>query len=395
MKLRVKIPKEKRLSWLMAILGVVSLVQLFTYKLGTLTGSGISLKELDTSNKIIGWHGIYHDPMFGALNFLRSIVFSLDPDFNSYLLRISNVFVGAIACIAFYYVVKSWHGAKIAFLSVLLFATSAFTLHVSRLASNDVMYFAALPMLFSGYLALRKYPASKLALLYNVIIWVSLLYTPGMIWFVLISLYYQKDVLKRAFKTLSLAWKTFYGLLTILALGLLKFLANSTDSMMTYIGLPATYGAPLEMLKDLAAVPMHLFVRGPKYPDLWLQRAPILDIFSLSMCILGIYFYLTHRSASRAKALLLYGLIGTVLIALGGPVSIALLVPLLYLFIATGITYMRQQWLHVFPTNPIARTFGTSLIIAAVVLSCVYNLRSYFIAWPHNEATHSAFSYHR
>jgi hypothetical protein len=140
---------------------------------------------------------------------------------------------------------------------------------------------------------------------------------------------------------------------------------------------------------------VNLFVSGPHQPALWLGRAPILDVFTLAMCIIGLYFYGLHPRASRTKLLGSLFLIGAVLVALAGPVGLSLLVPILYIIAATGITYLIKEWLKVFPLNPLARGLGLGLVALAVTLACAYNLRAYFVAWPHNDNTHAVFHYRR
>lgn len=396
MKLKLKGIVQKarhpRVRWV--ILASVLLGALFLFKLGLLT-SGISQTELQAANKSLGWHGLYHDPLNASINFLRSGVFCLYPNFDAGLLRLSNAIFGIIGVIAFYFVIRSWHGYKIAWLTTLMFATSAFTLHVSRVATYDVMYFIAVPLIFFNYLLLRKYPGSKWAFLFSLAVWLNLIYTPGLVWLAFISMYAQKDCLTNSFKALNKVWKSVSGAFVAAALGLLGYLLYLNHDIMRWLGLPESFASPLMMLKQFAGVFVHLFVRGPQYPEIWLGRAPVLDVFALAMCIIGIYFYATHLSASRTKALYLYGGVGIILVALNGPVSFALLVPLLFFLISTGITYIRQQWLYVFPANPIARNFGIGLILIAIGFSCIYNLRSYFIAWPHNKTTQATFSYNR
>jgi hypothetical protein len=165
--------------------------------------------------------------------------------------------------------------------------------------------------------------------------------------------------------------------------------------ILTWLGLPDHFSAGQHLLKQFAGVPVHMFVRGPEYPYIWLGRAPVLDIFVLISAILGVYFYITHLKVGRSKLLLLMLIVSMVLIGLGGPVQFSLVVPLLYFFAAGGIAFLLREWLQVFPVNPFARTLGVLLIAAAVILSCAYNLRAYFIAWPHNKTAIATFQNHR
>jgi hypothetical protein len=131
--------------------------------------------------------------------------------------------------------------------------------------------------------------------------------------------------------------------------------------------------------------------KGPTTATVWLPRLPILDFFSLIMMVLGALFYAKHIRAPRTRMLLILFILGAALFALGGPVTISILVPLMYLLVTAGFGYLLHEWLLVFPRNPLARSLGFSLLGIAVSLSCIYNLRAYFVAWPHNSATEAAF----
>ncbi|HMH31117.1 MAG TPA: hypothetical protein VK534_01420, partial [Methylomirabilota bacterium] len=162
-----------------------------------------------------------------------------------------------------------------------------------------------------------------------------------------------------------------------------------------WLGLPAQFPGLTTLAKQFVAVPVHLFIRGPQYPELWLGRAPVLDVFTLVACLVGIYFYATKWKSMRSRSLGVMFAISLILVGLGGAVGLSIVVPLLYVGVATGIAYLLHDWLKVFPNNPLARGLGIAIIAVAVSLSCVYNLRAYFIAWPHNSITKATFRYHR
>jgi hypothetical protein len=275
-----------------------------------------------------------------------------------------------------------------------LFATGAWTLHVSRLASFDVLYLCALPTLLLMNVALQRRPNKAYAVYGNILLWGLLLYIPGMVWLLIINAYFQRKAILNGWRHFKRWWQhLLYLLAGAIWLPLLVQNLRQSGALRLWLGLPADLAPPLTLLKHFVAVFVHLFIRGPQYPTLWLGKAPILDIFTLSMCLIGLYFYIKHWRASRSRLLGSFLLVGAILVALGGPVSLSLLVPLLYIVTATGITYLIQEWLQVFPVNPLARGLGIGLVALALVLACTYNLRAYFIAWPHNEVTRTVFRY--
>jgi hypothetical protein len=371
------------------------LAGLLLYKLGSLVG-GLSRTEINSAAAGVGWHGIYHDPLYLPIKLVRSIVFWLAPDHGQLLTRLPNAIFGGLAIIVFAWLIRLWHGYRTALLTTALFATSAWTLHVSRLASYDVLYLWALPTLLIIQILLHRYGDKAVVWYGSLLIWGSMLYIPGLVWLILLQVLSQRVTLLRA-------WTHFKGAgrraLTVLAiiiwLPLLVVDLLRPGQLVAWAGLPHQFPGIGDWVEQLGRVFVHLFLHGPSSSELWLGQATILDIFSLICCGLGIYFYASHWRASRSVTLGLLFAAGAILISLGGPVSLSLLVGLLYVATAAGLAYILQIWLKVFPLNPLARTLGIGLVSLAVGLGCLYGLRSYFVAWPHNSVTKATFIHHR
>lgn len=379
----------------LALAAILAVCWLLLYKLGSLTG-GLSQTELTAASAPVGLHGIFNQPFDLPLKAVRSLVFFAFPDHGQTLTRLPNALFGGLTIVSFGGLIYLWHGKRTAALATAMFATSAWVLHTSRLASFDVMYLWALPTLLLSHFLLRKYYKKPLVWYGNIIVWGLLLYIPGLVWFVAADIILQRKLVLGSWRYVKSWWqRILYILAGLIWLPLLVVHLSRPGNVMAWLGLPAHFAAPASLLKQFAAVPVHLFIRGPQYPDLWLGKAPVLDVFALMTCVLGIYFYAVHRQAVRSRHLAVFLVIGLVLVGLGGPVGLSLLVPMLYMATATGLAYLLLEWLKIFPNNPLARGLGIGLVVFAVVLSCLYNYRAYFIAWPHNVATKATFQYHR
>lgn len=386
------IRRNRRLI-LEALGAAIILGWLMLYRLGNLTG-GLSTGEVHAAVNPVGWHGMYKDAFYLPLNVLRSIDFSLFPSHGQFLTRLPNVILGTLSVLSFAALVRIWHGARIAALATALFAFSAWTLHVSRLASFDVVYLWGMSTLLSMHFLLRRYRDRQPMIYLSVVIWGLLLYVPGMVWLVGADLIMQRKFILEGLKSLKAWWQYLtVFLVALIWLPLLVIQLERHGGVRTWLGLPAHFDKGMALLKHFGSVPVHLFARGPEYPNLWLGRTPVLDIFTLGVCILGIYYYASHWRSARTRYLSVMALIGFVLVGINGPVGLSLLVPLLYLAAATGLAYLLHDWLKTFPNNPLARGLGLGLIFAAVMLSCAYNYRAYFVAWPHAQATRTAFHY--
>ncbi len=380
---------------LLATIIIAGIGFLLLYKLRSLTG-GLSRSEVSATSAAVGWHGIYDQPLYLPLKLLRSIIFYFDPSHGDLLSRFPNAIFGGLTIVTFAWLIRLWHGTRTAIFAGLLFATSAWVIHVSRLASFDVLYLWTIPTLLFTHVQMHR-NNTKAAIFYgSMLIWGLLLYIPGVVWLILANMFLQRRAIAAGWQHFSKWWQRALYVLSGLAwLPLLVVGLTRAGSLRLWLGIPDNIADPTGLLKQLAGVFVHLFLRGPQYPELWLNRAPILDIFTLVMCLLGMYFYAKHIKASRARLLGLFFSLGIVLVALGGPVGISLLVPILFIAAATGITFFLHDWGRVFPINPFARALGTGLIVVAIALSCAYNVRAYFVAWPHNIVTQALFQYHR
>lgn len=381
-------------SILLGGLGILLVCGLMLYRLGTLTG-GLSAGEMRAAQDAVGWHGVYNQPFFLPLLLLRSAVFALDPSHGQLLTRLPNVLIGMAAIGAVAYLVWLWHGLRTMILATALFATAAWTLHSSRLAGFDTVYLAIVPLLLAAQFKLKQ--GMSIWKWYVLLVAFGLLlYVPGAIWLLAVTLWTQRSTILRQCKQLrSIPQRIITLSLIAMWLPLLIIHLLRPGQFLVWLGLPAELPQLTVLLKQFAGVFMHLSVRGPAYPDMWLAQVSMLDVFTGACVLLGTYFYWSHRGSSRTKALALYALVGFVLVGLGGPVSLGLLVPIVYLLAATGLAYLLRDWLSRFPHNPVARGFGIGLVCLGVAVSVNYNLRSYFIAWPHNEITQATFRYHR
>lgn len=374
---------------------LAGLTGLLLYKLGSLTG-GLSLNEERAAITAYGFHGIYDQPLYLPLDLVRSIVFFAFADHGQTLTRLPNILFGALTIVSFGWLIRIWHGNRTALFATLLFACAAWTLHASRLASFDVLYLWVVPTLLLVNALWQQKPTNRWLYYGSMMLWGLMLYIPGIIWILLINAFWQRGLIAQGWKHFNSFWqRALYILSGLVWLPLLGSWLVRAGNPLTWLGTPSVWQQPLTVIKNIVAVPYHLFVRGPLYPELWLGRAPILDIFTLVLCILGIYFYVLNRQAKRSKVLASFFGVGIILVGLHGAVGLSLLVPMLYIIAATGIAFLVREWLKVFPRNPFARTLGIGLIVVAVSLSCVYNLRAYFVAWPHNKVTEVTFRYYR
>lgn len=312
---------------------------------------------------------------------------------DAWLLRSASAVIGFFVVCCFYYILNHWYTRRVAVLGTLLLACSAWFLHTARLGTSDSMY-ALLLASVACTVWLQRSRGSVWAVLASAALVITLLYIPGMIWFVVPVMLWQAQRIGKFLSRQNPVWLTFLTLLGVAALVPLGWALYREPALIkTYFGLPQTFPAPLDVFKNIAQIPVQIFFRGPDDPVTWLGTVPLLDWFSTIMFVVGMYAYFFKRRLDRTGLFAYVAITGTVLVGLGGPVTLAVLLPFVYLVVVGGIALMMQQWFTVFPHNPVAKTLGACLMSIAIIMAAYYNINHYFIAWPNAPETKQVFQH--
>jgi hypothetical protein len=373
------------------LVGILAVCFIMLFRLGSITGH-LSPEETTRQLFASSWHHLVNDPLYLPQSFVQWLILTIIPHHGLTVTRAASPVFGVLSLIAFAYVLRRWYGVRSAVYGTILFGLSSWLLHVSRYAGPQVLYLWALPTLLALTIAWERHKVGATHYLLIAVL-ATLLYVPGVIWLLLVVLALQPQLFAISWRKLSNPFGRIGGLILFLVLvaPLAYALISHPALSRNWLGLPSHF-ASLNVLAHNALHSVSFFVfRGPADATVWLPRLPILDFFTMVLAVIGVIFYAQHWQAPRTRMLAILFIVGAVLFALGGPVTISLLVPMVYLFVAAGLGYLLHEWLQVFPRNPLARGLGFALIGIAVALSCLYNVRSYFVAWPHNAQTKAAF----
>jgi hypothetical protein len=360
-----------------------------TWKLSSLL-PGYSANEQIAAASSTSLHHIWNNPLDAPFHVLVMLCSYITPN-DLFATRLASVLIAWVSLVVFCILLFRWYGTRTALIGTLLFGTSSWFLHTGRLGTPAVMFLGILGLIACG-LWLRERRGAGLAVLLGLILAAILIYTPGMVWFLAIGLLWQWRHIDSAFKH-NLGAVSLGALLFLTGIAPLAWqLYKQPDLITTWLRLPDTW-QPLHFLHNLIDIPLAIFYRGQANPELWLGRMPLLSVFSIVAFVLGIYLFWKHFKLARVKLFVTIGLVGSVAVAfMDGGVPVTLLAPFVYVVVAVGASYLIERWLEVFPRNPIARSFGMALFGALVALTCLYNLRSYFIAWPQATITRNVFT---
>lgn len=374
---------------LTAVIGTALTIFLLFFRLGSMT-AGFSKDEIAALQGVGSLKAIAENPMFLPFKLGEYILIKLNFDLPILVRSVSAV-IGFFCVWGFYLLMKRWHTRRVAILGTLMFLSSSWFLATARSATPLILYvFNVLSVIFIGALVYQK-KASKTSLLLAAVCSALLVYSPGLIWLLLIGIIWQfKGIISLLKQNPVWLWLTAAIIFTILLLPAVYAVYLNPSYILKILAIPETL-LPLEMAKRLLLVPSQLFIHGPA-EAYWLARLPFLDLFSGAMFAVGFYSYYLRFKLRRTRFLLWISIVLILLVALVNlPVTVFL--PITYIVIASGITLLMQQWLTVFPRNPLARNTGIALVVIAVLASSWFQINRYFIAWRYNKTTQAIYQH--
>jgi hypothetical protein len=298
--------------------------------------------------------------------------------------RIVAALVGAATLVLFYVGAQQWYTHRVGFLVSVLFACSSWFLFTARSGTGVILYaFTTTLLALAAYGVIADYKPNLSTLLLIAAVGLSV-FLPGMLIVLILLGIINWRFLGQILSSVSTGYMTLLILLVVLLIGLpLGYVASTQPSyLLTLLGLPHTMPDIAQFGRNVAQVPASLFVWAPSSASLLLRNVPYVDIFTAVMFVLGIYYLIRHRGLQRALLIAVFLVVSWLLVALkAGANEVLLLVPV-YVVAGAGLSVFLDEWLTTFPTNPLAKSFGILLVTAAVIASCTYNVRMYFVAWP-------------
>jgi uncharacterized membrane protein len=387
--LRESLAVSARPATVFAGLSAFAVLLLF-FALGSLV-PGYSQSELSALQASGRVSDILHNPVFLPHKLALFLIESAG-QYSPWATRAVSALLGLVIIMLFYRIARQLFTARMAILATLLFASSTWMLQVMRMATPEVAYLFALALVWCG-LQVRNSQFGLKQFIVCGLVCVLLIYTPGMALVVIALLLWQSKSIAKvlARQPLPVTAGVLCGMV-ILLMPLLYGLVLHPNLLLTLAGLPDHLGSLSDFGLRLAHVPYWLFIRGPAGAGQWYDKSPVFDLFSAAMIIIGLYALAKQYRLDRTIVIFVFLLLGSVLVALNGPVTFSIMVPFMYLLIAAGISLLLDRWFSVFPRNPLAHNVGATLLTVGILLAGFYQISHYFIAWPNTPATKAAFN---
>lgn len=311
-------------------------------------------------------------------------------------LRLISAAIVAVSLLCFYRIIASWINKRAAVLSVLLFSSTGWMLFQARQDTVSTMLFALVPLfLYLGVLA-----AETESLILRILCGIGLaqlIFVPGGIWFMLLAIiigaiYDGKDI---DIPSLTPAVVSFLAALILYGAVILSFMSIAYKTeLLRLAGFFTGHVPALSVIKEnLVQLPNQLFYSGLNDGSLWLRGTPIIDYVSLIFLVAGLAYLIKNREAYTISrvVIIVFLVLSLIFTAVNGPLFISVMMPVVYMAVAAGLAYVLDQWLVIFPSNPLPRLFGIAVICISVFLVMGYQVERYFIGWPRTDEYHQIY----
>jgi len=368
------------------------LTAMLLFRLRSLTSDLYSPDELSAHLHAQSWHTLYDNPLELPYTFFVWLGATLGH--HSILLnRAVSVVFALMAAWLFYYILTNWISRRIALLATILFVASNGYLHAARLGTAAVLQMGILLALALPILITNAPSQHRRKLFYlSAGAGAALLYVPGMLWHLVSTAIFRRRKLFRIMSRLRPLQKVVAGASALLVVAPLAWASyRKPGLLLDLVGLPRHMPSGEGLVSNLTGFVSALFYHSGVSPQFATTGSPLFTIAEIILLAMGVYALMKRPRHVTGYWLLCTIGISSILVVLGSQVFLVTLVPILYLVIAWGMYYFLDEWLTVFPRNPIARRIGV-FILCAIVASCVvFHIRSYFIAWPHNKTMQATY----
>ena len=327
---------------------------------------------------------LWNDGMYLFYKALNYLIYAVSPRHNFFYL-LPSIIISLLTVIISYVILNKWHGKIIGFLGSLLLVSSPILLHLGRIQDYEINYILIIPIIYFIYLLTRITVDNRITYLIFFLYGVILL-IPGGIFFVLLSVYLNKKILKSLvtnnfnfIKSILLLFFGFYWIPLVI-----NYLSEKSSNYLNLLGISGFSNVNYKDLYTYFKPFNQVFVYGINRPTIWLHGTPLIDGSITILFVLGLYFYFRNLKANRTK--LIFGtLILSYLLSILNT-NFIFVFSIAVIFIAiSGLHSLILLWNKYFPINKVAKGFAYSLIFILIFISLIYNYRSYFVAWKYSQ----------
>lgn len=320
-------------------------------------------------------------------------------------LRVVPALISLLAVGVTFAATKEWFRLRVALLASLLVAVAPWALHISRISEDMVLGLLLVPVSLwvMGRIIHTDYARwyVLMGVVLGVVAYTSIPFYIVVTLLILLGVFmwrrYRREIQRYRHGILIVALS---AILT--ALPLLLYVAFTQDvSVLAHHAIPPP---PMVGASELGAALLYALVgtvamfhyRGSFDPAYNLPGEPQVSALVGVLLVLGIIIALRRRREARYTLLsgwLLAALVPSLLAYRSAPdvVTTVVVVPVVAILAAIGLSELYSRWRGVFPRNLVAKYLGAGVIALSLLITISYNVDRYFLAWANTPATFEAY----
>ena len=286
----------------------------------------------------------------------------------------------------FYKACLQWFGKNTALITTLLFSSSSWMILSSQSLVFNNIYLVFFPLVIYLHTQFSR-EKNSLKILAGVLLFSIVLYSPGMVWpilgiIALLPIFMHKIIAKYAtehvwFSLISTA------VLVLPLFAVLVLRPNNFQHILVGGGQTTLQSFAHNLQVSLEA----LFIRGVPDIGVWLIGTPIFNFIACLLFVFGlIHLFINKKLGQHFNFMAISLAFSLLTIIFVGLPALPLLIPLIYLTAGFGLKLLLGSWYAIFPSNPVARNLGLTLVIFIALLSSGYDIARYYVAWPKNNS---------
>lgn len=364
------------------------------WRIGTV-GPGLSQAELETAAVHTNAREalttpIY--PLFAKLQVFSLKIFSV----STYSIRIPSVLIGVATILLLYQILKKWFGKPTALIGVAFVATADWFLFVARQATGAIEFsFWIVIALYSITKLLERRSLWSIGLAASFVALMFVPFGPYAVAVLTVSVLGSR-VLRERLLGASTLDKVLSAIVISAGIGFFVYSALNSNLMIAkLLGVEAGIPTPIEYVKNVITNGSAIVGTVPATnPANGVSGLFFVRFFELTFIIFGLFMFWKTR-INRLNLVII--ILAATLFFLGGlnrsADAAALLIVPGIIFITAGMRYFIHRWQKTFPKNPYARMIAFVPVVLLLVLTTLQHQQTYFILWPRQTATASAYTY--
>jgi hypothetical protein len=363
---------------------------LYVWRLGTLV-PGLSKHENAARIASGSYHKIIDNPINAPHKVVQYLLQLLDYH-GAFWMRSVSVLFALVFLVSFYLLLKMWFGRFISLIGTLIFATTPIVIIVARSAAPDVMWFSSILFILAYTFFTRTEARAALGWFLFIISIIFCIYTPGLIWLVLlVALVRYKKIIASVLKLKKPLIIIGVGILLICLLPLFYAMLKNPSLIRQLLLIPASFIGVTALIKNIIWAFSGIVYQLPAHIDYALGRLAILDVAEAALAAIGLYA-LWKKAKSETIVLLVLIFISIIGASINSNMLLlGMSVPALIILAAAGLRHLYKRWFLVFPVNPFPRGFAAALVALLLVAQVAYGIRYAVFAWPHNVEIRKAY----